>query len=69
MSEFALRILGAVIQMLVELLFELTGRKIFSLLGLKPSRFFNVPVGFVAWIVFGVVLTGVIIGIVPRHHS
>jgi hypothetical protein len=67
MGETGLRVLGAVIQILLDVLFEFTGRNIFSLLGLKPHRLFNVPVGLVFWFVFGCVVTGFVSGMIARY--
>jgi hypothetical protein len=50
-------------------LFELTGRKVFSLLGLKPSRYFNVPVGLVAWFVFGRGIMAIMASVLARRRD
>ncbi len=67
MAEFVGRMLLAVVEVLLDVLFERTGRKILSLLALNPNSFFNYLVGLVFWVVFGCALVGIVAGVIERH--
>jgi ABC-type sulfate transport system permease subunit len=66
MAEIIGRVLLGITESLFELAFEWTGRTILSRCGLKPNSVESVMVGLVFWVVFGVVLAGIIGGLIAR---
>jgi hypothetical protein len=57
MAEFVFRVIGAVIEALLDALIARTGKSVLSSWGLKSNLFVEVLIGLVVWAIMGIVLT------------
>lgn len=66
MAEILLRIIGALIEGLIDAVFESTGRKVLSSWGMKSNPFVEIVIGILFWAA-AFLLLGVLIFAVFAH--